>query len=58
MSKKVEIHACTVAIHFRHYKIRAGASDDPVTPAMVAGLTDRLCDVCGLETLVETAEEG
>lgn len=58
-SRKVENHAHAVALHFMHYNFcrahttltQAHPQHYPTTPAMVAGLTDRVWtveDACAL----------
>jgi len=41
-SKKVENHAHAIAIYFMHYKFVRIHSSLRVTPAMAAGVTDKL----------------
>ena len=56
-SKKVEMHAHSVALHFMHYnfvKIHQGLR---MTPAMAAGVTDRLWEVEDLVGLLEADEK-
>jgi hypothetical protein len=49
-SKKVENHAHAVTLHFMFYNFVRIHKSLRVTPAMAAGVTDKLW---GLETLVE-----
>ncbi|MFW5655340.1 MAG: IS1 family transposase [Roseicyclus sp.] len=55
-SKKAENHAYAVALHFMHYNFCRTHKTLRMTPAMAAGVTDRLWDVEDLVTLVEAAE--
>ena len=53
-SKKFENHAHSVAIHFMHYNFVRIHQTTRVTPAMAAGVTDKLW---GLEDMVGVLEE-
>jgi IS1 family transposase len=55
-SKKVENHAYAVALHFTFYNFVRIHKTLRVTPAMAAGLTDRLWDMRDIVALVEAAE--
>lgn len=55
-SKKAENHAYAVAPHFMHYNFCRTHKTLRMTPAMAAGVTDRLWDVTDLVALVEKAE--
>lgn len=55
-SKKVENHAYAVALHFMYYNFVKVHQTLKVTPAMEAGLTDRLWDVEDLVALVDANE--
>lgn len=55
-SKKAENHAYAVALHFMHYNFCRTHKTLHMTPAMAAGVTDRLWDVADLVALVEKAE--
>ncbi len=44
-SKKVENHAYAVALHYMHYNFVRIHQSLRVTPAMEAGVTDRLWDI-------------
>lgn len=55
-SKKAENHAYAVALHFMHYNFCRTHKTLRMTPAMAAGVTDRLWDVEDLVALVEAAE--
>lgn len=55
-SKKVENHAYAVALHCTFYNFVRIHRTLRVTPAMAAGLTDRLWEVRDIVALVETAE--
>ena len=57
-SKKAENHAYSVALFVFFYNFcRIHRDDFRVTPAMEAGVTDRLWSVEDIATLVEAAEE-
>jgi len=56
-SKKVENHAYAVALHFMYYNFVKVHQTLKVTPAMEAGLTDRLWDIADLVALVDANEE-
>ena len=53
-SKKVENHAHAVALHFMHYNFVRIHGSLRVTPAMAAGVTDRLWEI---EDIVRIADE-
>lgn len=55
-SKKAENHAYAVALHFMHYNFCRIHKTLKVTPAMAAGVTDKLWSVDDLVALVEAAE--
>ncbi|MEM1079918.1 MAG: IS1 family transposase, partial [Pseudomonadota bacterium] len=55
-SKKVENHAHAVALHFMHYNFVRVHQTLKVTPAMQAGLTDRLWDISDLLGLIDANE--
>ena len=53
-SKKIENHAHSVALHFMHYNFcRQHKSLKGVSPAMAAGVTDRLWDIEDVVRLVD-----
>lgn len=55
-SKKIENHAHSVALHFMHYNFcRQHKSIGGISPAMAAGVTDRLWDVEDIVRLVDEA---
>ena len=56
-SKKVENHAHAVALHFMHYNFCRIHQTLRVTPAMEAGVTDRLWDISDIVELIEAREE-
>jgi IS1 family transposase len=56
-SKKVENHAYAVALHMMYYNFVRIHKTLRVTPAMAAGVTDRLWDIADIAKLVEDAEE-
>jgi hypothetical protein len=56
-SKKVENHAHAVALHFMYYNFVRIHQKLRVTPAMAAGVSDRLWEVADIVALVEAADE-
>ena len=54
-SKKVENHANAVSLHFAYYNFVRIHKTLRVTPAMAAGVTDRLWSVEDIAALVEEA---
>lgn len=54
-SKKIENHTYSVALHFMHYNFCRIPSSLRVTPAMAAGVMDRLWDVEDIVRLVDEA---
>jgi IS1 family transposase len=55
-SKKVENHANAVALHFMYYNFVRVHQTLKVTPAMEAGLTDRLWDIADLVAIIDANE--
>ena len=55
-SKKVENHAHAVALHMMYYNFVRIHKTLRVTPAMAAGVSDRLWDIADIAKLVEDAE--
>ena len=56
-SKKVENHTYSVALHFMYYNFcRQHKSLNKLTPAMAAGVTDRLWDIEDIVAVIEAAE--
>lgn len=55
-SKKVENHPYAVALHMMYYNFVRLHKTLRVTPAMQAGVTDRLWDIADIAMLVEEAE--
>lgn len=55
-SKKIENHAAAVALHMMYYNYVRLHKTLRVTPAMAAGLTDRLWDMDDIVTLVEARD--
>lgn len=56
-SKKVENHAYAVALHMTYYNFVRVHSKLRVSPAMAAGITDRLWEVSDIVKLVEASEQ-
>ena len=57
-SKKVENHAYAVALHMMYYNFVRIHSTLRMTPAMAAGVSDRLWEIGDIVKLVEDAEAG
>ena len=57
-SKKIENHAHAVALHMMYYNFVRLHKTLRVTPAMAAGVTDRLWEIADIVKLVEDGEEG
>lgn len=55
-TKKVEHHAYAVALHFMYYNFVRIHGKLRVTPAMGAGVTDRLWEIADIVALVEAAD--
>lgn len=55
-SKKVENHAHAVALHMMYYSFVRIHTTLRVTPAMAAGVTDRVWEIADIAMLVEQAE--
>jgi IS1 family transposase len=55
-SKKIENHVNAVALHFAYYNFVRIHKTLRVTPAMAAGVTDRLWEMADLVAVVEAAE--
>ena len=55
-SKKVENHALSVALHYMHYNFARIHKTLRVTPAMAAGVTDKLWSVGDIVDMLETWE--
>ena len=57
-SKKFENHTHSVALHFMHYNFcRQHKSLDGISPAMAAGVTDRLWDIEDIVRIVDEAAQ-
>jgi hypothetical protein len=54
-SKKLENHALSVALHYMHYNFVRIHKSLRVTPAMAAGVTDRLWSIDDIAEIVEAA---
>lgn len=57
-SKKVENHACAVALHFMYYNFVRIHQTLKITPAMAAGVTDKLWEMSDIVNVLETWETG
>lgn len=55
-SKKVEAHANAVALHFMYYNFVRIHKTLRVTPAMAAGVTDKLWEIGDIVALIEAKE--
>ena len=56
-SKKLENHALSIALHYMHYNFCRIHKTLRVTPAMAAGVTDRVWDVKDIAALVATQDK-
>jgi hypothetical protein len=54
-SKKIENHCHALALYFVYYDWYRIRTPLRVTPAMAAGLTDKLMDMTGAANMIETA---
>ena len=54
-SKKLANHEAALALHFMHYNLGRIHQTLRVTPAMAAGVTDRLWSIEDIAALVEAA---
>ncbi len=57
-SKKVENHVHAIALHYMHYNFCRIHRSLRITPAMEAGVTDRLWDIEDIVRLLERREAG
>ena len=57
-SKKIENHAAAVALHMMHYNFVRIHQTLRITPAMAAGVTDRVWDISDIVALLEASERG
>ena len=55
-SKKVENRACAIALHYMHYNFCRIHKSLRVTPAMEAGITDRVWSIEEIVGLLDQAE--
>jgi hypothetical protein len=55
-SKKIENHACSVALHAMYYNFVRIHQTLKITPAMAAGVTSRLWEIGDIVDLVEAIE--
>lgn len=55
-SKKLEDHALSVALHYMHYNFCRIHKTLRVTPAMAAGVTDRVWDMTDVAALIAAQE--
>lgn len=56
-SKKIEKHALSVALHYMHYNFARIHKTLRISPAMAAGVTDKLRSVADIVTLIDAAEK-
>ena len=56
-SKKLENHAAAISLHYMHYNFYRVHQTLRVTPAMQAGLTDRVWDVAEIVALLDAEAE-
>lgn len=52
-SKKIEHHVASIALHYMHYNFVRIPQTLRVTPAMAAGVADRLWDIEDLVRLLD-----
>ena len=57
-SKKIENHAAAVALHMMHYNFVRIHQTLRITPAMAAGVTDRVWEIADIVALLEASERG
>lgn len=57
-SKKIENHAAAVALHMMHYNFVRIHQTLRITPAMAAGITDRVWEISDIVALLEADERG
>jgi hypothetical protein len=55
-SKKIENHAHAMALHFLYYNFVRFHKSLKVTPAMAAGVTDRLWEVADMINVLQASE--
>jgi hypothetical protein len=55
-SKKIENHALSVALHYMNYNFCRIHKTLRVTPAMAAGVTDRLWEISDIVNVLEAWE--
>lgn len=55
-SKKLENHALSIALHYMHYNFCRIHKTLRITPAMAAGVTNRVWDVKDVVAIIEAAE--
>jgi IS1 family transposase len=56
-SKKIEKHALSVALHYMHYNFARIHKTLRISPAMAAGVTDKLWSVADIATMIDAAEK-
>jgi IS1 family transposase len=56
-SKKIEKHALSVALHYMHYNFARIHKTLRISPAMAAGVTDKLWSVADIVTMIDAAEK-
>jgi len=56
-SKKLENHIATISLHFMYYNFAKIHGTLRVTPAMAAGVTEKLWDMADIVALVEEYRE-
>ena len=56
-SKRLENHMAALALHFMYYNFVKICGTLRTTPAMAAGVTDKLWEMSDIVTLVEQAEQ-
>jgi IS1 family transposase len=56
-SKKIEKHALSVAFHYMHYNFARIHKTLRISPAMAAGVTDKLWSVADIVTMIDASEK-
>ena len=56
LSKKIEAHVNAISLHFAYYNFVKIHKTLRMTPAMAAGVTDRLWDIADLVAIMEAVE--
>jgi hypothetical protein len=57
ISKKIEKHALSVALHYMHYNFARIHKTLRISPAMAAGVTDKLWSAANIVTMIDAVEK-